>query len=130
MDIRARLVEICDAFNAHDLDRIMSFFADDCVLEMPRGPKPYGSRFEGKHNVREGLAARFKDCPTSITGTLSILWIRNLEPTFRNGASPAPIGMARRWRSKVAISTHSARAKWFAKTHIGKSLSRIDAARV
>jgi steroid delta-isomerase-like uncharacterized protein len=63
MDIRARLTEICDAFNAHDLDRIMSFFADDCVLEMPRGNKPYGSRFEGKQNVRQGLAARFEGLP-------------------------------------------------------------------
>ena len=63
MDIRAKLVAICDAFNAHDLDRIMSFFADDCILEMPKGSKPYGSRFEGKENVREGLAARFEGLP-------------------------------------------------------------------
>jgi len=63
MNIRAKLVEICDAFNAHDLDRIMRFFADDCVLEMPKGSIPYGSRFEGKHNVREGLAARFEGIP-------------------------------------------------------------------
>jgi hypothetical protein len=41
----------------------MRFFADDCVLEMPKGSKPYGSRFEGKHNVRKGLAARFEGLP-------------------------------------------------------------------
>ena len=41
----------------------MSHFADDSVLEMPRGSKPYGSRFEGKHNVREGLASRFAGLP-------------------------------------------------------------------
>ncbi len=29
---------ILDAFNAHDLDAIMRFFADDCSLDMPRGP--------------------------------------------------------------------------------------------
>ena len=63
MNIRAKLLEILDAFNAHDLDRIMGFFADDCVLEMPKGSKPYGSRFEGKHDVREGLAARFEGLP-------------------------------------------------------------------
>jgi ketosteroid isomerase-like protein len=63
MDIRTRLIEICDAFNAHDPDRIMKFFADDCVLEMPKGSKPYGSRFEGKQKVREGLAARFEGLP-------------------------------------------------------------------
>jgi len=40
MDIRAALKELCEAFNAHDLDRIMAFFSDDCSLEMPRGNKP------------------------------------------------------------------------------------------
>jgi hypothetical protein len=103
---RAKLVEICDAFNAHDLDRIMRFVADDCVLEMS-----YGSRFEGKRNVREGLAARFEGLPDVTTGVLSILWIWNLKPAFRNGASPALAGMAPRWRFGVATSIHSARAK-------------------
>ena len=28
---------ILDAFNAHDLNAIMDFFADDCSLDMPRG---------------------------------------------------------------------------------------------
>ena len=63
MDIRATLVELADAFNAHDLDRIMRLFADDCVLEMPRGSKPHGTRFEGKRDVREGLAGRFAGLP-------------------------------------------------------------------
>jgi ketosteroid isomerase-like protein len=63
MDIRSTLRELCDAFNAHDLDRIMGFFADECVLEMPRGSHPWGSRFEGKQSVREGLATRFESLP-------------------------------------------------------------------
>lgn len=63
MDIRATLTELCAAFNAHDLDRIMTFFADDCVLEMPRGSDPWGSRFEGKQSVREALAMRFAGLP-------------------------------------------------------------------
>jgi ketosteroid isomerase-like protein len=63
MDIRSTLKEICEAFNAHDLDRIMAFFSDDCVLEMPRGNKPWGSRFEGKRNVRAALATRFEGLP-------------------------------------------------------------------
>jgi ketosteroid isomerase-like protein len=63
MDIRSTLKDLCDAFNAHDLDRIMTFFADDCVLEMPRGSKPWGSRFEGKENVRAALATRFEGLP-------------------------------------------------------------------
>ena len=61
MDIRSTLMELCEAFNAHDLDRIMAFFSDDCVLEMPRGSKPWGNRFEGKRTVREALATRFDD---------------------------------------------------------------------
>ena len=56
--IRQSLERICEAFNAHDLDRIMGFFADDCVLEMPRGGQPWGSRSEGKENVRKALAGR------------------------------------------------------------------------
>ena len=63
MDIRSTLIELCAAFNAHDLDRIMSFFSDDCILEMPRGSMPWGSRFEGKRDVRAGLAARFEGLP-------------------------------------------------------------------
>ena len=51
-DIRKALIGICDAFNAHDLDRIMSFFANDCVLEMPRGTEPWGTRCEGREAVR------------------------------------------------------------------------------
>src|SRR5712691_11654648 len=57
------LKAIADAFNAHDLDAIMEFFADDCSLDMPRGPQPWGQRFTGKAAVREGLAARFKGLP-------------------------------------------------------------------
>ena len=68
MNIRAKLVEICNAFNAHDLNRIMSFFADDCVLEMPKACEPYGPRFEGKHNVREAWLHVLRDYPTSVTG--------------------------------------------------------------
>lgn len=52
-----------DAFNRHDLDAIMSFFADDCVFYMPRGSEPWGQRFMGRDAVREGLASRFAGLP-------------------------------------------------------------------
>jgi steroid delta-isomerase-like uncharacterized protein len=53
-----------DAFNARDLDAIMSFFADDCVLDMPRGPAPGGGRrMVGKAQVREGLRSRLDGIP-------------------------------------------------------------------
>ena len=54
---------ILDAFNAHDLDTIMEFFADDFSLDMPRGPDPWGQRFVGKAAMREGLATRFEGLP-------------------------------------------------------------------
>lgn len=57
------LKQLCDAFNAHDIERIMSFFADDCVLEMPRGSDPWGSRLEGKEAVRKALMGRFQGIP-------------------------------------------------------------------
>jgi ketosteroid isomerase-like protein len=59
----ATLKAIADAFNAHDLDAIMEFFAEDCSLDMPRGPEPWGQRLTGKAGVREGLASRFKGLP-------------------------------------------------------------------
>ena len=52
-----------DAFNAHDVDAIMACFAEDCVMEMPRGPGPGGRRLVGKHQVREGVQARFAGIP-------------------------------------------------------------------
>ena len=54
---------LLDAFNAHDLDAIMQFFADECSLDMPRGPEPWGQRFVGRTAVREALASRFKGLP-------------------------------------------------------------------
>ncbi len=57
------LKEIAEAFNRHDLDAIMEFFAEDCVLDMPRGPHPWGQRYEGQSQVREGLATRFAGIP-------------------------------------------------------------------
>ena len=38
-------------------------FAEDSVLEMPRGPDPWGRRFEGRQAVRQGLASRFEGLP-------------------------------------------------------------------
>jgi ketosteroid isomerase-like protein len=52
-----------DAFNAHDVDAIMSCFSEDCVLVMPRGPAPGGRRLEGKEQVRAGIQSRFDGIP-------------------------------------------------------------------
>ena len=52
-----------EAFNRHDLDAIMSYFAEDCVFYMPRGAGPRGDRYTGKDAVRAGLAKRFEGIP-------------------------------------------------------------------
>ncbi len=59
----AMLEQVLDAFNRHDLDAIMAFFAEDATLDAPRGTDPWGSRSVGKAAVREGLAARFTGIP-------------------------------------------------------------------
>ncbi|ODT02015.1 MAG: hypothetical protein ABS52_15560 [Gemmatimonadetes bacterium SCN 70-22] len=57
------LKEFLEAFNRHDLDAIMTYFADDCVLYTPRGAGPRGDRYAGKEEVRAGLAKRFAGIP-------------------------------------------------------------------
>jgi len=52
-----------DAFNAHDVDAIMSFFTEDCVFDTPRGPAPGGQRMVGTRQVRRGIQARFDGIP-------------------------------------------------------------------
>lgn len=51
------------AFNRHDVDGIMGFFAEDCEFDTPRGPTPHGRRLRGREEVREGIAARFEGIP-------------------------------------------------------------------
>ncbi len=57
------LDSLLDAFNAHDVDAILAFFTEDCVLDMPRGPAPGGRRLVGKEQVRTGFQARFDGIP-------------------------------------------------------------------
>jgi steroid delta-isomerase-like uncharacterized protein len=52
------LQALLDAFNAHDVDAIMSFFTDGCVFDTPRG-----DRLVGTQQVRKGFQARFDGIP-------------------------------------------------------------------
>jgi len=62
--VTRRTLEAClQAFNRHDLDEIMTFFAPDSVLEMPRRPHPWGTRAQGGEDVRALLATRFEGIP-------------------------------------------------------------------
>jgi ketosteroid isomerase-like protein len=51
------------ALNHQDLDTVMSFFAEDCVFETPRGRRPWGRRLHGTANVRRALDAQFGRIP-------------------------------------------------------------------
>jgi len=57
------LQDMVVAFNRHDLDAFMAYFTDDAVFESPRGPEPWGRRYEGKQAVREAMEGRIRDIP-------------------------------------------------------------------
>jgi ketosteroid isomerase-like protein len=62
-EILAALRGLAAAFNAHDIDGVMRFFAPDCSLDMPRGTEPHGMRFQGIEQVKKGLMGRFESTP-------------------------------------------------------------------
>ncbi len=54
---------ISAAFNSRDVERIVSFFAEDAVFCLSRGPEPVGRTLKGKAVIRRTLADRFKQIP-------------------------------------------------------------------
>jgi ketosteroid isomerase-like protein len=60
LDVLSRMV---DAFNRQDLEAALGLFTEDAVFESSRGPEPWGRRFEGKEELREGIAGRFASMP-------------------------------------------------------------------
>ncbi len=59
---KKELQEYSDAWNEHDIDKIMEFMTEDCVFEPGGGPERYGIRYEGHDAVR----ARFMEVWTDI----------------------------------------------------------------
>ncbi len=60
---KVQLQEYSDAWNEHDIDKIMSFMTEDCVFEPGGGPERYGIRFEGAKAVRERCIEVWTDIP-------------------------------------------------------------------
>jgi ketosteroid isomerase-like protein len=54
---------ISAAFNSRDVDRIVSFFAEDGVFCLARGPETVGRTLAGKAVIRKALADRFAVIP-------------------------------------------------------------------
>ncbi len=51
------LEAIGNAFNAHDVDRIMSFFAEESVFDNAKGADVHGHRHTGKAEIRAVFGA-------------------------------------------------------------------------
>jgi taurine dehydrogenase small subunit len=67
-DLERLLIEHTDAWNSHDVDRLMSLFAEDCVFEASAGPEFHGRRFEGRAQVRTAFVDVFDSMPDANWG--------------------------------------------------------------
>jgi hypothetical protein len=54
---------ILGAFNAHDADAVVSFFAEDGEMILAAGPNIWGKRIVGPDAIRAALAERFRSTP-------------------------------------------------------------------
>lgn len=57
------ITDVCEAFNRHDADTIISHFAEDSVWLTSRGEPPEGRRLSGKAEIRAMLDRRFSAIP-------------------------------------------------------------------
>lgn len=62
------LIEHTDAWNSHDVDRLIGLFADDCVFEASGGTEYFGTRFEGRAQVRAAFVAVLESMPDASWG--------------------------------------------------------------
>jgi ketosteroid isomerase-like protein len=67
-ELKRLLIEHTDAWNGHDLDRLMSLFAADCVFEASGGPESHGRRFVGRAQVRNAFADVLDSMPDAHWG--------------------------------------------------------------
>jgi ketosteroid isomerase-like protein len=51
------------AWNAHDIDALMSFMTDDCIFETAAGGHVYGNRFIGHEQVRKAFESAWIQFP-------------------------------------------------------------------
>src|SRR5262245_49744724 len=88
-----------EGWNRHDLDRLMTFMAEDCVFESTAGPEACGTRHAGRERVREAFArvfaafpdARFDEARHFVTGERGVSeWVfRGTRPTAPSSRSTA-----------------------------------------
>jgi len=73
---RTLTIELLDiiqvGFNDHDVDAILSHFADDCEWLMARGPDPWDARrLTGKQAIGDVLRARYAVIPDMHWGDMT-----------------------------------------------------------
>ena len=59
----ATLEAFSAAWNAHDIDALMSFMSDDCVFQTAAGADAWGTRHVGREAVRKAFAAAWAQVP-------------------------------------------------------------------
>lgn len=52
-----------DAFNRHDIDGVMTCFAEDCVFYTVAGPEVYGAKVEGFEAIANAFSAVWAAMP-------------------------------------------------------------------
>ncbi|MBL7697901.1 MAG: nuclear transport factor 2 family protein [Chitinophagaceae bacterium] len=57
------LQSFAEAFNAHDIEAIMSHMADDCIFQASAGPDADGEKFTGREQVAKAFKDVFKNFP-------------------------------------------------------------------
>ncbi len=62
------LQSFADAFNAHDVEAIMSHMTDDCVFEASAGPDFDGEKFTGQEQVKKAFEDVFATFPDAHWG--------------------------------------------------------------
>lgn len=67
-DLERLLIAHTDAWNSHDIEQLMSLFADDCVFDASGGPEHLGRRFVGRDEVRTAFADVLASMPDANWG--------------------------------------------------------------
>ncbi|MCW5707583.1 nuclear transport factor 2 family protein [Shinella sp.] len=57
------LKTLFDAFNRHDIDGVMQFFAEDCVFNAVGGPDVHGNRIEGARAIADAFSGVWTAMP-------------------------------------------------------------------
>lgn len=57
------LAELFDAFNRHDINGVMKYFAEDCVFYAVGGPDVFGKKFQGTEDISKAFQGVWQAMP-------------------------------------------------------------------